>query len=247
MSAGWGIAASAVLLPTALLGMAQLAVYARPHPWESASQWIYAHLPAGATIAVEHWDHPLPIPLPGEDAGRYVILILPVMDDETPEKLAQLETALRESDALVLASARGYGATARQPARYAATLDWYARMLEEREVLAFGRCPRLGPLALSDDPLADAGLPTPLSLAQRCGAPYALRLPRLDESFRVYDAPTVLLALGPRLLDLETQDRLSHANFISRSQDAAQSEPLAIEVSPIVAFQIFDAPLPFSP
>ena len=196
-SAGWWGAASAVILPTALLGAAQLAVYARPHPWESASRWVYAHLPSGATVAVEHWDHPLPIPLPGGDAGRYTTLILPVMDDETPEKLLQLEGALRESDVLVLASARGYGAVARQPARYTATLHWYAALLEAREVLAFGRCPRLGPLALSDDPLADAGLPTPLSLAQRCGAPYALRLPRLDESFRVYDAPTVLLAVRP--------------------------------------------------
>ncbi len=193
--ARWWGAAGAVMLPTALLGAAQLSIYARPHPWESASRWLYAHLPAGATVAVEHWDHPLPIPLPGGDAGRYTTLILPVMDDETPEKLLQLEGALRESDVLVLASARGYGAVARQPARYAATLHWYAELLEAREVLAFGRCPQLGPLALSDDPLAEAGLPMPLSLAQRCGAPYALRLPRLDESFRVYDAPTVLLAV----------------------------------------------------
>jgi len=67
--------------------------------------------------------------------------------------------------------------------------------MTERQLLAFGRCPRLGPLALSDDPLADAGLPTPLTLAERCGTPLALRLPHLDESFRVYDAPMVLLAL----------------------------------------------------
>ncbi|MFP4395422.1 MAG: hypothetical protein ACLFTI_09180 [Anaerolineales bacterium] len=51
-----------------------------------------------------------------------------------------------------------------------------------REVIAFGRCPRLGPLALSDDPLADSGLPVTISLAERCGTPYALRLPALDEN-----------------------------------------------------------------
>ncbi len=96
---------------------------------------------------------------------------------------------------IVLASSRGYGALARQPERYAETLAWYREILEEREVVAFGRCPRLGPVALADDPLADAGLPGVLPLTARCEAPYVLRLPHLDESFRVYDAPTVLLLL----------------------------------------------------
>lgn len=183
-----------VLLPTLLLGIAQLSIYTQPHPWVLASRWIYAQLPEQGRLAVEHWDHPLPLPLPQEDPGRYTSLTLPVMDEDLPEKLVQLEAALQESDIIILASARGYGALARQPARYAATLEWYARLLRERTVLAFGRCPRLGPLALSDDPLADAGLPAPLSLAERCGTPWALRLPHLDESFRVYDAPVALLA-----------------------------------------------------
>lgn len=194
-TAGWWGAAGIVLFPTVLLGWAQLSIYARPHPWEVASRWLYGHLPAGATIAVEHWDHPLPIPLPEGAADRFRVLLLPVLDEDTPEKLAQLEAARETSDVLVFASARGYGAVARQPWRYAATLEWYAQVFQERQVLAFGRCPRVGPVALSDDPLAAAGLPLPLSLAERCGAPFVLRLPRLDESFRVYDAPTVLLAL----------------------------------------------------
>jgi hypothetical protein len=189
-------ALASLLLPTLLLGAAQLSIYAYPHPWKSASRWIYAQLPEQGRLAVEHWDHPLPLPLPQEDPGRYTSLTLPVMDEDLPEKLAQLEAALQESDIIILASARGYGALARQPARYAATLEWYGRLLRQRTVVAFGRCPRLGPLALSDDPLLDAGLPAPLSLAERCGTPWALRLPHLDESFRVYDAPVTLLALN---------------------------------------------------
>lgn len=187
---------AALLLPTLLLGVAQLSIYAHPHPWESASRWIYAHLPEQGQLAIEHWDHPLPLPLPQGDPARYQVLApLPVMDEDSPEKLAQLEAASHVSDVIILASARGYGALARQPDRYAATLEWYVRLLRERTVVAFGRCPHLGPLALSDDPLLDAGLPAPLSLAERCGTPWALRLPRLDESFRVYDAPVVLLLL----------------------------------------------------
>ena len=178
---------------TAIFGVAQVSVYAGAHPWIAASRWIYANVEGGQTIAVEAWDHPLPVPLPGGDPQRYTALTLPVWDEETPEKSAALADAFVEADIIVLASQRGYAGLARNPARYAATLDWYRQLLAEGDVVAFGRCPRIGPLALSDDPLADAGLPSPLTLEERCGTRYALRLPRLDESFRVYDAPVVLL------------------------------------------------------
>ncbi len=192
------IVGTAALATTALLGWAQLSIYAAPHPWIAASQWVYAHVPAGATVAVEDWEHALPVPLPEGDAARYTMLTAPVYDAETPQKAARLAEIAQNADMIVLASQRGYGALARQPDRYAATLAWYETMLNERETVAFGRCPRLGPLALTDDPLADAGLTPPLSLADRCGTRYALRLPHLDESFRVYDAPPVLLVTGKR-------------------------------------------------
>lgn len=189
----------AVIALTALPGVAQLTIYARPHPWVAASRWLYAHLPPGSTIAVEAWDYPLPVSLPEGDVSRYRQITLPVMDEESPEKAAALAAALREAEAIVLASPRGYGSLARQPERYAATLAWYRALLTALgwETVAFGRCPRLGPLALNDDPLVEAGLPAPLPLAVRCGTPDALRLPRLDESFRVYDAPAVLLLVRP--------------------------------------------------
>ncbi len=189
----------AALVSTTLLGWAQVSVYTQPHPWIAASQWVYANVPAGATIAVEDWDHALPVPLSEGDAGRYSSLTAPVYGEETASKVgakaAQLAEIARNVDVIVLASHRGYGALARQPERYAATLAWYAELLHERRVIPFGRCPHIGPVALTDDPLADAGLTSPLSLAERCGTPYALRLPRLDESFRVYDAPPVLLLI----------------------------------------------------
>jgi len=189
----WRVVGMLTLISTALLGWAQVSLYAEPHPWIAASQWIYANVPSGAIVAVEAWDHALPVPLSEGDAGCYTSLIAPVYDGETVAKAAQLAEVAENADVIVLASHRGYGALARQPDDYAATLAWYEELLREREVIAFGRCPHVGPLALTDDPLADAGLASPLSLAERCGTPYALRLPRLDESFRVYDAPPVLL------------------------------------------------------
>lgn len=191
----WRVAAVGVVAPTVLLGVAQLSIYDRPHPWLEASLWMAAEVPETGSIAVEHWDHPLPVPLAAGDTERWVRTTLPVMDEDTPEKMEHLQNAMRDSDVIAFSSARGYGALSRQPDRYAATIDWYRQVLSEREVLAFGRCPRLGPLALSDDPLADAGLPVSMTLAERCRTRLALRLPHLDESFRVYDAPTVILAV----------------------------------------------------
>lgn len=178
---------------TALLGLAQLAIHGQPHPWEVASRVIYAQVPEGAIVAVELWDHALPVPLPGHASDGYRVLTLPVFDDETAEKAAELARAAEEADVIVLASRRGYGALARQPERYAETLAWYRQMLVERDAVIIARCPRLGPVALVDAPLQDAGLPVPDTLAARCSAPLAWRWPGLDESFRVYDAPTVVL------------------------------------------------------
>ncbi|MFN2286380.1 MAG: hypothetical protein ACK2UQ_18330, partial [Anaerolineae bacterium] len=174
------VMAMVTLVTTALLGWAQVSIYAEPHPWIAASQWIYANVPPGAIVAVEEWDHALPVPLSEGDAGRYTVLTAPVYDEETVAKATQLAEVAKNADVIVLASQRGYGALARQPGAYAATLAWYEELLREREVIAFGRCPRVGPVALTDDPLADAGLTSPLSLAERCGTPYALRLPHLD-------------------------------------------------------------------
>jgi 4-amino-4-deoxy-L-arabinose transferase-like glycosyltransferase len=185
-----------LLASTAALGLAQLSIYAQPPPWITASRWLYANVQPGETIAVEAWDHPLPVPLPAGDPARFEPLTVPVFDAPSPEKTSALATAAQDAEVVVLASRRGYGALARQPDRFATTLAWYERLLQAREAVAFARCPRLGPLALTDDPLADAGLPTSQSLAARCGTRWALRLPRLDESFRVYDAPLTLLLVG---------------------------------------------------
>lgn len=182
-----------LFLLTLPLGIAQLSLYTQPHPWAAASRWIYANLLPTETVAVEHWDHALPVPLPEGESWLYKAYTLPVFDEESPGKASELRAIAQDTDVIILASRRGYGALSRQPERYAQTLDWYRQLFAERRIITFSRCPHLGPLAITDDPLVDAGLPVSTSLAQRCGTPHALRLPHLDESFRVYDAPLVTL------------------------------------------------------
>ena len=179
------------------IGFAQVGIYSQPHPWVVASQQIYAGAGPGAVIVNEAWDHPLPVPLPGSDDGRFLQLVAPVYDIETHEKLMLLRDLQAQAEVLVLSSQRGYGALARRDERFGQTSAWYAEALRTRRVEAFARCPRLGPVAITDDPLSDAHLDVGLTLAEICGTRWALRLPRLDESYRVYDAPLTLL-LWPR-------------------------------------------------
>ena len=68
--------------------LAFLGQYRLPHPWLAASEWFADHVPQGATVAVEQWDHPLPL-----DATGYEVRVLPVFDEDGPEKWARMEGA----------------------------------------------------------------------------------------------------------------------------------------------------------
>jgi hypothetical protein len=184
------------LASSALLGLAQATLYREPHPWVVASEWIGTTVPQGSTLGVEEWDHPLPVPTEKVSPSDYRQIVLPIFDEESPAKTAELTTLSAQASWIVLASRRGYGALGRDRQANAATLAWYRELLVAEGVHVFARCLKIGPLAVTDDPFADAGLPTPggQALAARCGTPLVLRLPRLDESYRVYDAPTVVIA-----------------------------------------------------
>lgn len=184
-------------LTTSIAGLAQIGVYGQPHPWIVASERLYERLEPGSIIGIEAWDHPLPVPLPAGDVSQFVQRTAPLYDDESTQKSSALSDLSAQADVLVIASRRGYGALARWPLRFPETLEWYAGSLHGRSVEVYTRCPRIGPVAFSDDPLRDAGLDVGLTVAQICGTRWAVRLPHLDESFRVYDAPLTLL-LWPR-------------------------------------------------
>jgi 4-amino-4-deoxy-L-arabinose transferase-like glycosyltransferase len=165
-------------------------MYRSPHPWLTASAWIRHNVRPGAVVAVEQWDHPLPV---GAD-GAYDVRELPVFDENTAEKWQAMGSALAEADIVIVASRRGYGTLARWPERYPLTARYYRQLfaghLGFEPVACFGRCPRLGLLALRDD--SAAGLD--FSLSESCWSGFfSLRLGRLDESFVVYDHPQVMI------------------------------------------------------
>jgi len=182
----------AVLAATALHGVTFISLYRTPHPWLVASQWFREHVAPGASVAVEAWDHPLPL---NAEAYGYRVEELAIFDEDGPEKWLAMERVLREADYVVIASRRGYGTLARWSDRYPLTAGYYERLFTGQAgfapVACFGRYPRLGPVVLVDDPTTGLVFALP-SLCQPA-APITLDLGRLDESFVVYDHPLVLV------------------------------------------------------
>jgi hypothetical protein len=191
----------AVFLIRATLGysfvfcLAFVGLYSAPHPWLAASEWIYESVPRGSVLAVEQWDHPLPVGVIG--GYDYDVRELPVFDEDVGSgsagKWEAMEAILADADYVVIASRRGYATLARWPERYPLMARYYRRLfggdLGFEPMACFGRYPHLGPLALQDDPTA--GLP--FTLPDACWPALSLNPGRLDESFVVYDHPQVVI------------------------------------------------------
>ncbi|MBN1639944.1 MAG: glycosyltransferase family 39 protein [Anaerolineae bacterium] len=160
-----------VLAGTALWALAFMRVYAGAHTWVRASRWIYANVPDGAVIAVEHWDDHLPLSLPEQGATvgerRYVHVELPMYEPDSVEKMAIVGQRLRQAEYIVLASNRLYRTIPRLPDRYPASSRFYELLFAEQfgyvREIDFTSYPGILGIEIPDD---DA-----------------------DESFTVYDHP----------------------------------------------------------
>lgn len=176
-----------VLIPTALWALAFVnGVYGHTHPWIEASRWIYRNIPPGSAIAVEHWDDEMPKPLRDEPYPGYRHLVLPLYEEDTPEKFAIIKETLRQADYIIIASNRLYGSIPRLPFRYPMTIRYYellfAGKLGFEKVAEFSSYPRLGPWVIPDD--------------------------RADESFTVYDHPKPMVFKKVRDLTDEEGEKL---------------------------------------
>ena len=184
--ARWPVAlAAGGLLACALIyALAFVRIYAERHPWVTASEWIYKHVPPASALAVEQWDTALPLPLDVEGRARrieeYDLRLLTLYDEpDGAAKWSALARQLSQSDYLVVASRRTYGAVAGLSQRYATTARYYEQLFAGELGFAleaeFVRHPAwLNPRV---PPLPGAG---PAWL-------------RPDESFVVYDHPRALI------------------------------------------------------
>ncbi len=197
----WALGPWLLLLGSLAYALAFVRIYAAPHPWITASEWIYDNVPAGSTLAVEEWDTALPLPL--NVAGRprriaeYDVQTLALYEEpDDAAKWAAVVADLAGSDYLVIASRRLYGSIPRLPERYPLASRYYERLFAgDLGFQLAGEFTR-GPTWLNPPipPLPDA-------------APALLRP---DESFVVYD--------HPRTLIFRNVERLPAAELLRRLQ-----------------------------
>ena len=190
----------------AFLGLAALAyalafqtIYAAPHTWIAASEWLYEQVPVGSTLAVEEWDVAVPLPLDIDGHARRIeeydvrSLALYAEPDDSA-KWQGLAVDLAESEYAILASRRLYGSIPRSPDRYPLTTRYYEQLVSGNlgfELVAeFSR----GPAWLNP------------RIAPLPGAVPGIFYP--DESFVVYD--------HPRALVFRNADRLSSVELLRR-------------------------------
>jgi hypothetical protein len=110
--------------------IAYVHIYTIPTTRVSATDWIYAHIPRGATIAWESWDDPLPFPQNSLSPNIYHTPQLPVFDPDSPAKWDKIMAVLSQADYLILSSNRGYGAMGRVRARYPQTYRYYQLLVD---------------------------------------------------------------------------------------------------------------------
>ena len=169
--AGWGVGGglAAVLCATLLWALAFAQIYGRDHTRVAASGFIYENVAPGSTIAVEHWDDALPLPLDGRNPQLFERVQLRVFDPDREAKRTHLIETLSHSELVILASDRGAATIPRMPQRYPLTGRYYAALDDGSlgfDLLArFESRPSLGPWTIDDR--------------------------AAEEAFSVYDHPTV--------------------------------------------------------
>lgn len=154
-----------------------ISIYSKPNTRIQASEWINNNIPAGTTIAVEHWDDSLPV----HGGHKYIQLSLPLYEPDTEKKWKDINETLSKTDYIIIASNRLYvplqkltNCKSLPPGRcYKTTSAYYKRLFSEQmgfeKVVQFSEYPTIPftNFSLNDD--------------------------KADESFTVLDHPKIII------------------------------------------------------
>ncbi|HNX48651.1 MAG TPA: DUF2298 domain-containing protein [Thermoanaerobaculaceae bacterium] len=174
-----------VVAATALYLLAFLSIYLRPHTVRAASEWFYAHVPAGSRVLSQDWDEGFPQNLPGRSSEIFKVVTFPFYEPDNPAKAASLAHEVAAADFIALQTKRIYGATTRAHDRFPLTSNFF--------YLLFAGDLGFEPLVDFTSRPALAGVELPTELA--------------DESFSVYDHPKVLIFSNVARLDATELER----------------------------------------
>jgi len=81
-----------------------MSIYFTPNTKIQATAWMLQNIPAGKTLATEHWDDTLPL----TNQHLYAMKSLPMYEPDTKEKWKTINEILNETDYIVIASNRLY-------------------------------------------------------------------------------------------------------------------------------------------
>ncbi|MFC1851025.1 DUF2298 domain-containing protein [candidate division CSSED10-310 bacterium] len=161
---------SATIVYLICYSFAFITIYTRPHPYISASEWIYKHITPAETILVEHWDDTLPVSIPGSHR-KPKIIVLPMYEKDRPGKVTTICEALEKGDYIVQATKRLYGSIGKVPERYPDSARYYQLLLNGKLGFQLVKTIQSYPSLLGYELVDDLA----------------------DESFTVYDHPKVCI------------------------------------------------------
>ncbi len=118
------------LIFIAINGALFLKVYLEDNTRIVASKWIYENVQNNTTIAGEHWDDNLPLPL--SNAKSFNLKQLTVYDPDTPEKNVTLIATLSNSDYFIISSRRVYFSILQNADKYPVTSNFYKQLFSEK-------------------------------------------------------------------------------------------------------------------
>ena len=144
-------------------------IYLHPHSRVSASKWIYDNLPNQSIILGESWDDPLPLGVTNNGKVFYIEQ-LPVFDPDTTKKWQKMNELLNKADYYILSSNRGWGSIPTVPEKYPLMSKFYNDLLAGK--LNYKKIKEFKPYYYRFFEMPNSWV---------------------DESFTVYDHPTVMV------------------------------------------------------
>ena len=196
------LAGIVLTLFTIFYSISYLSIYSKPHTAVRASEWIKTNIPEGSVILKEHWEEGLP------DLHSYQVEELPMYDPDTQPKTNSISNQLAKSDALIIYSDRLYGTIPRLRDRYPNSSVYYELLFSGQLGYKLANYqtsyPSLMGLTFIHDSFSRPNLPLPNKFGGFENKNVSINLGHSDESFSVYDHPTVLIFINAQKYDSNT-------------------------------------------
>jgi len=115
-----------VLIIQILWGLAYISIYSKDNTRVTASKWIHQNIPANSQLAVEHWDDGLPMDL--NSGINYQYNEIKVYDTDDENKIIAMYEPFKQSEYIILSSARAKGTIGNLPETYPIMYNYYKKL-----------------------------------------------------------------------------------------------------------------------